>query len=491
MSKVLKFSIRIIITFVILFIILFALNTIFKIKQTLNNSSMVNESGGGEIWNWTLECEALNIMRLEKYHKHDTENFPIIMNKNEEIPKKANDEKRILVVGDSYVWNYSGTNINYSWWKQLNLKLKENGYANVNVYAAGFWGYNTEDQLNNILNNNTLINKIDPDLIIMGYVYNDPEQRDANNQNIIKDSWQPKNILGELFPNLNKELNSRLWYMTDNYNILKFVGSIFGYRYDIRTKLISEGNSAKNYKQVLAEVDYKLKELNIPYFYYYNIVDETKYISAANKNIYNIMNDLSLNVYYNQLPKDLYNLNQKNWKINPADYHPGIILTNYYGNDVYNILKKDYKWLFSDNKNYNLSLNINDTMPYIDLYKITDSKYEFKYPKKEKHKTKTTNFLYYPIRKNYIKLNLEYPKYVKRLKITSKKSDNIKDMSIYVNTIDKTFGYDFNESRQILTPCNHTSNNIYDVNDVITSVNISAIFKDDNNRSLRIEFIEE
>lgn len=477
MSKYLKLLIRIFITLFILFIILFTTENLLKLKKKLSEKE----------WSWTKENKVINKMLIKKYQHDD---YPIVINKNTTIPPKEKEEKRILVVGDSFVWGYGHSNVNYTWWKQLNQKIHEEGYTNVNVYGAGYWGYNTEDELNNILNNDQLISKIDPDLIIMGYVYNDPEQRDSKGNNIIPDSWEPKNTLFyQLFPNLNDELGTRISYKFKNYPLLLLIGKIFGYRWDVRTRLLTEGESIKYYEKVLKKVDKRIKKLNIPYFYYFNVIHEDSEVNVANENIHRLMDYLDIDNYYYPLPLFF----DKKIEVNPEDSHPGIVVTNYYGNDVYHILRKNFSFIFNDRhkkESLNFKLNINDTMPYLDLHQLNYNTYEFVYPKEERKRTIDSNFLYYPINKNYIKLNLEYPKKISKVKITSENT-KLNTSLLYVNTFNEQEGYDLEGSMQKLTKCEQINNDTFIVNQKITSLNISTEFMNEEERKIKIELIEE
>ena len=493
MGKVKKFMLRCLISFIIMILIIIMLIVILKIKYKGNESNYS--------WDWGKEDTALYFMLKDKYPDENSSNFPVIMMKNQDIPKKEDNEKRILVIGDSFTYGYSGTNVNYTWWKQLNLQIKKSGYSNVNVYATGRYYTNTKDELEKVLKNEELMEKIDPDLIIIGYVYNDPEERDENGLNILREDWQPGfpgNLILKMFPEGYEELKNYYNRMSYSYDTLKKFGNLIGfYRSDVRALMLAEGKNLENYKKVLKELDDYAKKIGIPYFYYFTENTDLNFIKQASMNVFNAMKELKINVYYtpydsNKIMTGIENVNEYSQYVNPVDYHPGIIWTYDCGKKVFEILKEDYSFIFEDAKFQDineLDLNINDTMPFLEINKIEKNVFKFEYPESENIKYEyITKFLYYPIEKNYVKLNLEYPKKVSKVIIGG---ENLKSVELYVNTIDPKYGYDLNEARKVLTPCKKIGDGTYEVGYEITSLNISVEFIDESNRNISVEFVEE
>lgn len=484
---IIELSLRILITFLISVIILVCIDKIIGIRRKKD-----------EGWTWYDETQAINQMLLRKYIEKEDGLYPVVLNKNETISTKQPYEKRILVVGDSYVWGYAGDNKNYIWWKQLNQKIKKEGYKNINVYGAGTWGFNTYDELNKILKNKYIMDKIDPDLIIISYVSNDAEQKDENGNAIIPniESWnysnQNKNgsVFSKYFNNIFQETRDRIYNITDNEAILMAFGKIYGYRNDIRTKLIVSGESIKAHEKALIEVDSFLKEKKIPYFFYYCDI----YIDDYNRIVEPIMKKNNINYYKNSEETEKYisdilneyKMSFDNTKINPADWHPGTIRTNYYGDDVLKYLHNNYQYLFEQKEDFKEYININDSMPYLDIIKETDDSYIIEYPRKENDKNIFSKFLYYPIKENYIKLNLEFPTTINKVRITN---NNLKKIDLYVNLFDENVGFDLDNAKQKLTKIKKDYNNTFTINKKITSLNISAEFFDESDRNIKIEFI--
>lgn len=493
--KKLKFTywliIRISITFLLLILILFCIDRLIGIRREKKYD-----------WTWYSETKKINWMLIRKYIDSEFALYPLVINRNETLPSKQKDEKRILVVGDSYVFGYAGDNKNYTWWKQLQKKIKEEGYQNVSVYGAGTWGLNTQDELDMIINNEAIMKNIDPDLVIFSYVSNDADPKDENGNQIYPDTYnwnydtenQNSNIFIRNFNNIYKETRDRLFNITDNEIILTLAAKVYGYKPTLRVKLISTGISLKMHEETLISIDKKMKEKNIPYFFYFCDNDDD-YLphKVYNKNIEKVMKKNNIN-YYNNPNKSnsyydsflqAYGFDKKNLSINPADSHPGTIKTNFYSDDVLDYLHTNYQYLFNEKSEFKAYLNINDTMPLLNITKEDNYNYIIEYPKREDKQSKNSNFLYLPIKKNYIKLNLEYPIDVHKVKITG---NTLKNIDLYVNLVNEEVGFDLDHAKQKLTRIEN-NNNTFNINKKITSLNISADFFDESDRLLKVQFI--
>lgn len=488
-KRIINLIIRIFILFFAVFLILFFVDKLLSLKTKSNNSHA-----------WYTETDNINHMLLKKYHNKKSDYYPIILNKDVEIKDKS-DKKRILVVGDSFVWGYANPNINNVWWKLLYQKLKENGYNDIEIFAAGCWGYSTEDEYNNILSNEKLIKKVNPDLIIITWVTNDMDIKDKNGTVAYKEIWDyaynldnPKvNKFRKAFPNIWDEVRNRIYSNTENRKILNFFGKIFGYRWDIKLEAQLQEKELKKYKKILNKMDKKIKSYDIPYFYYMQNFVATSSDSPIFKSVTSetkkIMDELNIKNYYQtSINQYIYefinnnNLSNSNLLINPADSHSSSIVTDYYANDVYNILHNEYQQILPKKEQIEMNLNINDTMPYIKIKK-QENKFSFIYPKEKKN-----NLLYLPLNKNYVKLNLEFPKNIKEIKITG---NNLKHAKLYLNTIDEKTNIDLDSARQRFYIPNLTADKkSWIINKKVSSLNIIADFEASSDRKIEIEIIE-
>ena len=176
MKKILK---KMLLRFIIFFIVIFLI--LFVIELCLNISNKKNTFDG-----WYNENIKINQMNIDKLQNKYWGDNPIWLHEGESIEDKDPNKKRILIVGDSYIWGDGYSNANHMWWQQFKHLLKEKGYGDVEVIAAGFGGYSTKKQFENIIKNEKIIKKINPDLIIIGFVNNDPEFRDENGELMVK-----------------------------------------------------------------------------------------------------------------------------------------------------------------------------------------------------------------------------------------------------------------------------------------------------------------
>lgn len=90
------------------------------------------------------------------------------------FPPASPGRKRILVVGDSFVYGDGFRDINLVWWRQLHRELQRRGYWNADVVAFGANGASTQDE-GRWIADRKLMDAIRPDLIVLGYVTNDPD----------------------------------------------------------------------------------------------------------------------------------------------------------------------------------------------------------------------------------------------------------------------------------------------------------------------------
>jgi len=485
------FMIRVILLFLIIFGILFVTDKVLFYKYNRNNT---------EGWSWSDETNKTNQIIADKFYERGSDLFPIMLDKTTKIEPK-NNKKRILVIGDSYVWGYSNPNINNLYWKQLYQKFREEGYNDIEIYAAGLGGFSTEDEYNYILCNEKLMKEVDPDLIIITYVPNDPEPKNEDGIPIyFETAWggaQRKKILEKLFPNLYQEIKNRVTYgITDNLYVLKIAGKYFNYRWDAYRDLITSGKNLDRYEQVLIKVDHKMQELNVPYFYYYqdNAILATQILNINNR-VTDLMKKNNI-PFYNHLSGageyvgKLMNkgiINSDSLKVNPVDSHPSHVLTSYYANDVYDILKSDYDFIFPNKKSVNLELNINDSSPVLDITKVRDHYYKIIYPEIDNVQSYESKYLYLPLNQDYVKLNLEFPMYIKEIKLYSSDATNL---DLQLNIIDRETGLDLNSITQQFYEPKKIGENTWSVNEKVSSINLMADFNSNSNREIYLEIIE-
>lgn len=418
---------------------------------------------------WIQEDILINKMNKDKLQNKEWATNPLWIHEGETLSEKKDDIKRILIIGDSYIWGDGYSNANHLWWQQFRLKLKQNGYNNVEVIAAGLGGYSTKQEFENIIKNKDLMMTINPDLIIFGYVSNDPEFRTKegktyikaiNNEDLFYDTYNPfikkyKKIFPYTYNSLSLLLSNKF---KDNIVFQNY----FGTDYYTFINDLSSGEWLKKYENevIIPLKKYMDVNFNIPYFFY--ITSREK--EPGFDNITSVFKNNGL-IYYTAFNDNTKN--EENIKINPANYHPSVSLCNNFAETLFKIVENNYKDILGDKGIYKPIININDWMPFnLNVKKVKENKYTLIYPSLHNK----DSFLNLPIKQNYVKLNLEEPIVLKKIFITS---NNIEKIELFVNRIDENLGYDTQEFISI----GLKHNNFYwelDNSALITSINISA-----------------
>ena len=184
--------------------------------------------------------------------------------------------------------------------------------------------------------------------------------------------------------------------------------------------------------------------------------------------------------WFSSAQKHCLNTVIKEHKINPANWHPSVELAKAYAECLLKILEDDYPELIGEKSGkYTETFTINDWMPYSLLpEKVDKNTYTITYPNKKAE----LSFLYLPVEKDYIKLNLEYPIDINKIKI---EGENIKNINIWVNTINEELGYDDQVMKDLGIKKKEF---VWELNgnEKVTSINISAKIKNGKQQKLKI-----
>jgi hypothetical protein len=249
-------------------------------------------------------------------------------------PLPSGKQKTILVLGDSFVWGPPYVTLNHLWWRQLAIELERRGYHDVRVMAVGQPGWSTRRQLDCA---RMLVPEVKPDLIVWGYVTNDPDEKIV--RQIFDSQDQPpygqrvRQKLKRLLPNLSFKFESlRADKLAEQY-----AGPEYGYAYaDWELKLV-EGANFEKYRETVREVGEFLKEANVPAFLqtlphfpgreYF----EPRYAAPlrewreAGVTVHDSLDEF-VGRYGNVSSTGLESLA---WGINPSDSHPGPQATHF------------------------------------------------------------------------------------------------------------------------------------------------------------------
>ncbi len=386
---------------------------------------------------WEKENNFINKDRLNIIEKKD---YPLIKTRRKEI--FSNSKTKILIIGDSYIQGDGYSNINQVWWKQLELELYSREYYDVELYGVGRGGASTYDEMT-WLTTTSLVEDIKPDIIIIGYVKNDPELDDEKGHTILShsepiDYFSEANNLKQAFPNIIYKINNMLNQKTN----LREYNDETGYPFEQWYSMIINGKWKEIYEtKSLEPLGQYLDSINIPSFVVTTpLKTDPKYeewyeiLSSFEKyeiKTYNMFSEFRTNY---KKSKD-----KNNYKINPVNSHPGTWNTKYYATYISDILEKDYPEIlgkkYEEKAEYPICCN--DWVPYeLDLKTLKEetngATYVIIYPDND-------HMLYMPIQENYIKLSLQYPVSLKEICIEGEKLEKAK---VYITTINEELGYD-------------------------------------------------
>ncbi len=363
---------------------------------------------------WVADNQLIN---RENYAKiQNSMAKPVFRSLGYSAPAPVDGRRRILVIGDSFIWGDGLTNINIAWWRQLQWELERRGYRNVDVVAAGVNGASTQDQFG-WLTSGKLLEQTRPDAVVFGYVTNDPQMKDANGKDLVRQMSPGAGValqsstIGRFFPNLAFELSARISKKREHTP-----NDQTGYPYDLWEMKILEGENFKEYKTLLHKLAKTLEESSIPAFFVTtpNAPNaesfEARYapVRAAFKEAGIRLVDL--------LPPLLeccsYNAGQLVWSANPANGHPGPRMTQFYARHVADILEKEYpQALGSRAKDQDTAApKINDWLPASLLPRqIAPGEWEMDTPDDR------SRLLFMPIEEPHFALNFERPVSIRQI----------------------------------------------------------------------------
>ena len=252
---------------------------------------------------------------------------------------KPKGASRILVIGDSFDPGHGYVNANDIWWRQLERELHRRGYWSVEVVAAGFPGASTQHELA-WLQAGGLARLGSPDLVILGYVSNDPDMHDANGtpmvlqigRDIPMRQWpRLDRTIGRVAPNLTAQLRQRL--------STKWQASVQNaYPYNEWELRLLEPPNIDAYREVVRELSELVHTSGKP-FVAVTLPSwpsrkrfELRYrpiapiFSAAGLKFHDVLED-----FLREFPAGGEILQ---WGVNPVNSHPGPISTRFYARNV-------------------------------------------------------------------------------------------------------------------------------------------------------------
>lgn len=346
--------------------------------------------------------------------------------------KKA---KRILVIGDSYVWGDGYANLNDIWWRQLERELQSRGYNQVEVIAAGYPGASTKEELSYA---KSVVPKYKPDLIIWGYAGDDPDE------GVVRQIFLPPEplfdrlcaVLSRPFPNLTIAMQT--W--RSRQRMLELSGPRYGYDYSTWEMKLLEGENWQKYKQTVADLASFQHQTGIPAFaltlpnspnesYFKTRYPKAKELFEANGI-----------PFHDTLPSlvrefggaDGLKAKPVALSVNPLNGHPGAAETHVFAAQAADLLESKYRACLgaSAPNTASHSLHINDAMPPV-LMSVTEphpGEVHFNYPLDNSYT------LTMPVRKPYVQFDLETPAPVKAIQLSG---NGLKGAMVYTTHLNK------------------------------------------------------
>jgi hypothetical protein len=302
-------------------------------------------------------------------------------------PLPSGKERTILVLGDSFVWGPPYVTLNHLWWRQLAIELERRGYHEVRVVAVGQPGWSTRRQLECA---RKLVPEVKPDLIVWGYVTNDPDEKIV--RQIFDSQDQPpygqriRRRLKSVLPNVMFKFESlRADKLAEQY-----AGPEYGYAYaDWELKLV-EGKNFEKYRETVGEVGEFLKEAGVPAFLQtLPHFPSREYFEARYEPVMREWQAAGVTVHdsLNEFVRRYGDVSAVSkealaWGINPGDSHPGPQATHFLAAQTADFIEQ--KWpqmLGAKDTRHVPDLAINDWQPAdLNVRQTSESTFELDYP---------------------------------------------------------------------------------------------------------------
>ena len=391
---------------------------------------------------WHAENERITRMNYAKVKQTGTD--PLWRSAGLPVPEVKKNRRRILVIGDSFIWGDGYANANNIWWRQLQRELHQRGYWDVDVLAAGVNGASTQDHLR-WLRDERLVDKTSADLVILGYVTNDADLHVENGRYLVKligrDIRQPQwpivdRVLGKVAPNLGMQVKQRLsakWQasITDAYNYNEW-----------ELKLLESPN-IDAYEKIVQELSGAVRSTGKPFFVLTlpNWPGKDQFgpryapikpiFERAGLPFYDILDD-----FVNEYPPGGEVLQ---WGINPVNGHPSPISTRFFARKAVDILERRYPAILGPKLSHSpdISPEINDWMPPTAAVVSTGhNQWELTYP------TPSESTLELPLGKRHVMLAFAEPVQIGQIELAG---NALLDCELHVTVVDPRTGIEMRD----------------------------------------------
>jgi hypothetical protein len=303
-------------------------------------------------------------------------------------PVQSPAAKKILVMGDSFIWGSPYLTLNHTWWRQLAIELERRGYQQVQVLAVGHPGWSTRQQLEGA---RKAFVTYHPDLVVWGYVANDPDEGlvpqifDAQDRGPLPHRVQV--LARRLLPNAMFKFESLRAQKLEAY----YSGPKYGYKYpEWELKLLAGENFAR-YRQTVAEVGQFMKETGRPGLVVtLPTLPSRAYFAPRYAPVLPLWREAGLAVLdtldafvgrYGETPES--GPEALAWTINPGDGHPGPRATHFFAASVADFLEQRFPETLGprSDRAQPHAMGINDWLPFdLNVRPVGSCEFALDYP---------------------------------------------------------------------------------------------------------------
>lgn len=496
---------NLIITILIMILIIVCVESVldFKGKKSKQDMSVLNENSNIQLLqaerslvDGTLFMASINAYNVSKSYSEITvtpefqKGYPLL-NINDKLD--IDDAFNIVVIGDSFVWGASSLNRNELFWRVLENDFRKEG-KNVNVFGVGMSAANAYEELS-WLTEYSLVEDLDPDLVIFGYVYNDSDDSVVIPYNTV--DWDKElpwlKSVEKVFPNIYNGLIESIAAKTMHTD--KFSDSDY-MNYDGAPPVL-KGRFYEKYKTDFVEkldayaitAEFPIAVITLPTLpnnstlkRLYEPLDEL-YSQCENVCFYNCIKEFD---------RFASSKHSDNYQVNSADFHPGSATNRFYADYIKRFVEKDFGDAITDlPETYEAdTIEINDYLPYgISPHKISEDEknvtYEITYPSMSEsydmfgikvHQYHLIN----PLGKPYIKLCFSQEVNLSQIRTQG----HYENIELYYTRINDKLRYDDHE----IFDFENADDDVFnaDKEENITAVLISADFAQDKDRKIEI-----
>ncbi len=368
-------------------------------------------------------------------------------------PDYDSDTVNIVVLGDSFTWGQSSVDRNEIYWRLLENSLRSQGY-NVRVYGVGMIGANSYDELK-WLTDSSLVADLDPDIVIFGYLYNDPEPSGTIPSG--SDGGAFWRAVTAVFPELGGRLRNfidtrRMYSSDEQYYTGDLAAPIL--KGDIRAHFIK--SFLRPLYKYASEADFPIALTTLPV---YRGKALQKQLYAPLREMFDAVGNVGFYDATDSFFDDFVSSKHKdNYCVNIADGHPGSATNFFYAGFIEAFLKEDYADVLGKKADRSLLGDfprINETFPKLSeptgvSVEGSVMKCSVEYPRLDGPYYLFSeeigdiwridrNYLTLPLDEDLIILSFSSPVDLTSIKLTS---DGIADAQISYRRIDEKLGYD-------------------------------------------------